>query len=125
MPTVPLPPWLRKIQQSWYWQFLGLPLLVGFGGSMVTMGCLKDGIQNVAPACFWGAVNTTIISFFTVLISGHSPGSASFEPNGTTNTPVENLVTIQKAADTTRPEMKDVVTHVEQQVAMAANVAKN
>lgn len=85
MGTVPLPPWLRRIQQSWLWQVIALPLLLGFGGSMLSMGCLANGIQNISHACLMGAINSTLISFATVVISGHSAGSASFNSDGTVN----------------------------------------
>ncbi len=76
---------MRRWQQSYLWQIILLPILTGFGGSLLAAGCLKDGIDHISRACVMGAVNTTIIAGVTVFLSGHSPGSASFNPDGTKN----------------------------------------
>ena len=83
IPDVPLPPWARQIQQTWTFQVLILPLVVGFGSAMLVSGCLKDGIQNITSVCVWGALNSTLVSFLTVIFSGHSPGSSDFKADGT------------------------------------------
>jgi hypothetical protein len=99
IPDVPLPPWLRKIQQSWLWQFIGLPLSLGFGSAMLLDGCLANGIDHIQRACVMGAISTTVISFLTVVISGHSVNSASFYPNGKPNEMVAQVVAVGKATD--------------------------
>lgn len=86
MPDAPLPPWMRKIQQSYYWQYILLPVLVGFGVAIAP--CITKGIQNIEAVCLWGAVNTCVSSFIVQLVSGHSAGSASFNPDGTKNVQV-------------------------------------
>lgn len=108
IPDVPLPPLLRKWQQTWLWQVLGLPLVVGFGSAMLVSGCLKDGIQNITTVCVWGALNSTLVSFLTVVFSGHPPGSSDFKSDGTpTAAPVlkqldDNVLLVkEKATDPT------------------------
>ena len=81
--TVPMPAWMRRSQQSWWWQVVGLPALLGFGGSLLLKGCLTGGLENIQSACLWSALDATLISFLTVLISGHSPGSVNFAVDGT------------------------------------------
>jgi hypothetical protein len=105
MGDVPLPPWMRRIQQSFYWQFIVLPVLVGFGVALTP--CIGKGIQNIEAVCAWGAVNTCITSLITQFVSGHSIGSASFKPTGEPNKVVENVIEVQKAvAATPTPEIK-------------------
>ena len=73
----------KKVQQTWTFQVLILPLVVGFGSAMLVSGCLKDGIQNITSVCVWGALNSTLVSFLTVIFSGHAPGSSDFKADGT------------------------------------------
>ena len=96
MPTVPLPPWLRRIQQSFLWQFVGLPIIVGFFGALTVNGCLAHGLFAIDTACLEGATSSTLISFLTVAISGHSPGSDSFKNDGTVNEAVKQTAAITK-----------------------------
>lgn len=88
---MPLPPLLRRVQQSYYWQFICLPVLIGFGGALVANGCLAHGLFDIDPVCLKTALSSTILSFLTVLISGHSPNSASFNSDGTENQVVKQV----------------------------------
>jgi hypothetical protein len=98
MGTVPLPPWLRAWQQTWYYQALLVPFVVGFGGFLVADGCLSGGIFAITLACAKSAFSGYLVSLATVFISGKSVGSPDFKTDGTANKTVENIVTIQKAA---------------------------
>lgn len=82
MGTVPLPPWLRRIQQTWYWQNFALPIGVGFLGSFALQGCLSD-IFNIQANCIHIAINSTVTSLLTAWVKGHSVGSSDFKSNGT------------------------------------------
>lgn len=84
MPDLPLPPWARKIQQNPWWQYVAQPLIIGFIAALVP--CLAKGIQNIETVCVWGAVNTIPVAVVTMLTSGHSTGSASFNADGTKKT---------------------------------------
>src|SRR5262245_5405226 len=114
MPEVPLPPLLRRFQQSWYWQSLLLPFLVGFGGSLLLQGCLGD-LGNLQQKCIWAAFNGYLISLITSWIKGHSLGSASFAADGTKIAAVGQLKQLvdtahsvqAKAADPSAPEVTD------------------
>ena|ERR1019366_3858503 len=96
IPDVPLPPWARKIQQMWLAQVFALPLLIGFGGSVLIQGCLAGGVDNIQRACVIGALSNTFVSFLTVILSGHSSGSASFHDDGSVNAVVAEVAAITK-----------------------------
>ena len=106
MADMPLPPWLRKIQQSYYWQVLCLPLLVGFGGALLTNGCLARGIFDIDVACLKGAVSSYILMTIGIYISGHSPGSASFNADGTPNQTVAKVVATDAATVAVKEAIK-------------------
>lgn len=96
IPDVPMPPWMRQIQQTWAWQVLGLPIIVGFLTAAITNGCLAHGIFDMDMVCLKSSVSGTIISFITVLMSGHSPNSPSFHDDGSPNKAVEQVAEITK-----------------------------
>jgi hypothetical protein len=83
IPDAPLPPWLRRVQQTYLAQVVVLPILMGFGSSMLISGCIADGIDHITRACVMGSINSTLAAFLTAVFSGHSPGSASFNKDGT------------------------------------------
>ena len=96
MATVPLPPWLRRIQQSWYWGRFALPVLVGFIGSLTLQGCMAD-IFAISVVCVKGAVNATVLTLLTSWVKGHSEGSSDFKSDGT---PLEAAPKLKQLADT-------------------------
>ena len=93
IPDAPLPPWLRRIQQTYLAQVVVLPILTGFGSAILIGGCLANGIDHITRTCVMGAINSTMAAFLTAILSGHSPQSASFNPDGTKNLSVEMLST--------------------------------
>lgn len=108
--TVPMPAWLRKIQQSWMYQVVILPTVIGFGGALLLQGCLAD-LANIQRACVMTALNGFIIAVLTSFLKGHAPGSTNFASDGSTIPAAEklkeltdNVITIQaKAADLAIP----------------------
>lgn len=110
MNYIPMPPWMRVIQQSYIWQFVCLPVLLGFGRAILVSGCLSHGIDHMERECVMGAVSTTISSLLAVIISGHSTGSASFHADGTRNKLVE------KVAEMTKPLTPTEAAEVEVKV---------
>jgi hypothetical protein len=110
MNDIPMPPWMRVIQQSYIWQFVCLPILLGFGSAILVGGCLSHGIDNIERECIMGAVSTTIVSLLTVIISGHSTNSASFHTDGTPNKLVEQVAEMTKPL--TPPEVAEVKVDV-------------
>lgn len=134
MGTVPLPPWLRNLQQSALWQDICLPILTGFGGALVLHGCFGKGIENIDRACVMLALNTLLLTWLTSIVKGHSVGSASFDAAGNpiAAAPVlkqlaDTAVELQKRADdpkdtTVTPELGQAAAHVVDQV--ATNVAR-
>jgi hypothetical protein len=96
MPTVPLPPWMRRIQQSFWWQIAMLPMLVGFLGSLILQGCLAD-VFAISLGCVKGAVNATVLTLLTSWVKGHSSGSSDFKSDGT---PLDAAPKLKQLADT-------------------------
>lgn len=124
MATVPLPPVLRRIQQSWLYQALLVPFVVGFGGFLLADGCLSGGVFSVSPACLKTAFSAWVVSAITVFVSGKSVGTPEFKADGTPNKTVENIVTVQQAAIAGRPEMNQLWTRVADQAGEAADKIK-
>ncbi len=124
MPTVPLPAWLRSWQQTWYWQILLLPAIVGFGGSLVVNGCLSNGLFAIQLPCVKLAASTWVLALLTSFIKGHASGSASFKPDGTPNQTVNDVVTIQGAADT-HSVAAEAIGKIATTAGMAAGAVKN
>jgi hypothetical protein len=108
MQDIALPPAIRRIQQSWYWQYAGLPIIIAL--SVAALPCMIKGIQYVEWSCLIGAINYLIVSSLTTIISGHSVGSSSFTSSGSVNKPVENIIEIQKIAETS-PVVADPIVN--------------
>jgi hypothetical protein len=96
IPDAPLPPWARRIQQTWLFQVVALPIFLGFGSAIMVQGCLANGIEHIQRACLMGAINSTIISFVTVIVSGHSVASPAFHDDGSSNKAVAEVVEATK-----------------------------
>jgi hypothetical protein len=132
MATVPLPPWLRRIQQSWYWQNLIMPIGVGFLGTLTLQGCLTD-VFNVSMVCVKGAVNGVILTLITSFVKGHSAGSSDFKSDGTTLDAAPKLkqladaaiVMQAKATDPTSPVTQAEATQAAQTVTRVDAVVSN
>jgi hypothetical protein len=112
MMDTPLPPAVRRVQQSWYWQALGLPLSLGFGSAILVQGCLANGIDHISRACVMSALSGALISFLTVLVSGHPPGSSDFHSDGTPNKTVQDVVVAQKGSEAGIPGAADAVKRI-------------
>lgn len=104
---MPLPPWMRRYQQTWYWQNFVMPLLVGFLGSLILQGCLKD-VFHISMSCVQAATNGCILSLVTAWVKGHSTGSVSFNPDGTPNDTVQKVVAMQKTDPQVVARMADL-----------------
>ncbi len=123
IPDAPLPPWLRRFQLTYWYQAVLLPVVMGFGSALVLNGCLANGVQNITTVCVWTAVNATIAAMLTAIFSGHSPGSASFKPDGEPNKVVADVVKVQQAAASIpTPDMKMAVRSVEVVAAQQASI---
>ena len=109
-----LPPALRAFQQTYTYQVL--------------KSALYGAVSSGAMAYFnhdpkgWLVVGG--LAFLTTLQSGieHSPNSASFHDDGTTNTAVTNVVNVQKTAAATPPgsDAHQIATNMAVQVKDAA-----
>jgi hypothetical protein len=95
MPTVPLPPWLRRWQQWWLYQNAIMPIAVGFVSSLVLQGCLKD-LFHIEFDCVHTAVNACGSSLLTAWVKGHSAGSSDFKTDGT---PIPAAPELKQLAD--------------------------
>jgi hypothetical protein len=103
-----IPPFLRRIQQSYSWH-IAQSLFIGTGSAAFacfvthndfTVACVKTGL---------------IISGGALFVSlQHSPGSASFKPDGTPNEVVEKVVAAQSIGV---PVVADVPPDAERKVA--------
>jgi hypothetical protein len=130
--TVPLPPYLRRLQQSWWWQAFLLPVTVGFLGSITLQGCLSD-IFSISMICVKGAVNATILTLLTSWVKGHSAGSSDFKSDGTTLDAAPKLkqladaaiVMQAKATDPTSPVTQAEATQAAQTVTRVDAVVSN
>jgi hypothetical protein len=136
MATVPLPPWLRRCQQSWYWQNFALPIVVGFLGSITLQGCMAD-VFSISMVCVKGAANATMLTLLTSWVKGHSTGSSDFRSDGTVLEAAPKLkqladtaITLQaKASDPTSPvtqaEATDAAATVTRVDAVVSNVLES
>ena len=110
--TVPMPPWMRRVQQSFYWQNIFLPTAVGFGGSLIIQGCLGQ-LDNIQKSCVVAAFHSTVLTWITAWVKGHSTGSTSFAADGTDIAAApklkelaDNVIAIKaQAADPTIPQV--------------------
>ena len=96
IPDAPLPPWARRIQQAWFFQVICLPIVIGFSSAILAQGCLANGIEHLQKVCVMAAINSTIVSFVTVIVSGHSVGSPAFHSDGSENKAVAEVVEVTK-----------------------------
>lgn len=76
-----LPPWLRCLQQSWWFHIAQAAAMAGL---MAYLTCSPTAHPE---GCFSVALTTFVGSLWLSL--QHSPGSASFHPNGTVNEMVQ------------------------------------
>jgi hypothetical protein len=125
IPDVPLPPILRRAQQSWLWQVIGLPVSVGFGSAILVQGCLAHGFENLQRACVMAALDGTLVSFLTVVISGHSPGSPSFKSDGTVIEAAPKLKELADNAIILQQKANDPLSSVTRGEARDAAIAVN
>jgi hypothetical protein len=119
MSTVPLPPWLRRCQQSWYWQNAALPITVGFVGSLYQQGCMSD-IFAISMVCVKGAVNSIVLTLITSWVKGHSIGSSDFKSDGTVIDAAPKLKQLADAAIVMQTKASDPTSPVTQAAATQA-----
>lgn len=84
-----LPPFLRQIQQSYITHLVIAALIAGGASVFTCWGTAND----FTIACAKGGLIVAGIYLFGSL--QHSPGSASFKPDGTVNQPVVQVVKMQ------------------------------
>lgn len=112
-----LPAWLRVVQQSIYFHLLQSAILAGVT-AWLTCDPAKQtqSCEMVGVVAFIGAL---YLSF------QHSPGSASFKPDGEVNQTVRDVVKVQKAAEAA-PSMVNInaALHVAQTAANSAATVK-
>lgn len=80
-----LPPWLRTIQQSWWFHILFIPFATVFFAALEN--CAGNDFANFSVACLLSSVKA-VGAYAVVYVVGvlqHSPGSASYNPDGTLN----------------------------------------
>jgi len=94
---------LRRIQQNYLVQTLLVPAIwAAFGATIVALVAFSKGnVFALTGADFKAAVGAGGFAGLAYLaaIWQHGLGSASFHADGTDNEAVEDIVTIQKAAD--------------------------
>jgi len=92
MATVNLPPWLRRIQQSWWFLLIVQPF---FGAALPVLYTSSDGFSNVThndiKACLIAGGLTLYASY------QKSFGSDSFNKDGTDNLQVKEVVEADSA----------------------------
>lgn len=121
MSTVPLPPWMRRIQQAWLYQNLAMPIGVGFFSSLILQGCLSD-LFNIQFTCVHTAVNACASSLLTAWVKGHSVGSSDFRSDGNPIPAASKLKESADAAVALQQQASDTTSPVTQ--ATATNAAK-
>lgn len=94
---MPLPPWLRKLQQQWWFQFLILPALIAATPGFVR--CAGDNFANLSLTCFTESGKQIVYTIGVYLIAAfsHSSGSASFNTDGTVNKQVQEIIAADKS----------------------------
>jgi hypothetical protein len=85
--------------------------VVGFGGAILAQGCLANGIEHLQRACVMAAINSTIVSLVTVIVSGHSVASPAFHDDGSPNKAVAEVVEVTKPMPA--PLAAKVAVHLE------------
>ena len=82
-----LPPWVRQLQQSWIAQ-IAIAALIATAPALYQ--CAGNDFSDLSIACFkkWAVAAAA----YLFAISQHSPRSASFNPNGTPNQQVAEVV---------------------------------
>lgn len=126
MADISLPPWMRRIQQTWYWQKFLQPMGVGFATAVVLQGCLGHGIEHIEMPCMVGAGNSMITALITKWTAGHSQGSTAFASDGTPIAAAPKLKALADAAiamQTNATDPKSPVTQA-QATDAAATVAR-
>jgi len=93
-------PRMRRVQQSWWFH-------------IVTAAAIAAGVT--AFTCFNSANDFTLSCLKGGAIAGglylfaafqHSPGSASFKPDGTPNRPVDKIVAVEKVEEAVKEAKK-------------------
>ncbi len=93
-----LPPWLRRIQQAWWFQIFVQPMIVA--ALPVLYACSGDNFSNISFACVKLAAGAAGVALYFTL--QHSFGSASFMSNGEINQAVKVAADAAKAGQTVR-----------------------
>ena len=86
-----LPPFLRVVQQSYIFHIIVAAAIAGGG---IAFTCFAKDMALSFECAKSGLIAAGIYLFGSLQ---HSPGSASFKPDGEINLPVEHVVEMQKA----------------------------
>lgn len=89
-----LPPWVRQIQQSKLVQLILIPALITAIPTIIQ--CAGNDFARMSLSCLKLGGSAAVI--YIVGMIQHSPGSANFNPSGTPNKQVEEIVAADKAA---------------------------
>ena len=112
----------RRIQQNYLVQTLLMPALITFAGATILaiLAFSRGNLFTLDAAQIKDAVGMGGFAGLTYVagIYQHGLGSASFHTNGTVNQAVEDIVTIQQAADTV-PGASRVASGIATQASMA------
>lgn len=104
-----LPPAIRYVQQQWWFSILVVPALIAAGPAFFE--CAGNDFAKLSLNCF--KVGGMAAIAYIIAALQHSPGSASFKPDGTPNEAVNKVVEANKAGETvvvtTRPPTEKVV----------------
>ena len=95
-----LPPFLRKIQQSYLFHFLIMPAILA--AIPAFMKCAGENFENLSVDCFMtgGKLALGYIAIYLYSIMQHPPGSPLFNPDGSTNKQVQEVVAATQAGTT-------------------------
>lgn len=88
-----LPPWARQLQQSTLVQLILIPAIITAVPAVIQ--CAGNDFANMSLNCLKLGGAAALV--YIVGMIQHSPGSASFNSNGTDNKQVEEVVAADKA----------------------------
>jgi hypothetical protein len=118
---------LRRWQQSYLVQTLLVPAMITGAGAAIfaLLAASKGDLSTLGASSFKAALGIGGFAGLTYIggILQHGLGSASFNKDGTRNATVDNIVTIQKAADQ-QPAVAVVADNIAAQAAITAEQVK-
>jgi len=87
MPTVNIPPWLRKLKQSWWFQLIVQPFVVA---AMPVLYLSSNGFADITS----NSIKAAVIAGGSSLYSAYQKGfnDPSYNPSGTDNQQIAEVV---------------------------------